>query len=126
MKFKDVRIMTALLTALLSTSAAADPLTSNFTKAQLDAITMTTIARVAGSNHRCPGFHLVEPAVFQNMHDADIPQAMLDTQEFKNAQALILVNTINRMKANPSDFCLTAWQLFGPQALYGRQMLEEN
>jgi hypothetical protein len=85
-------ILAALLlaTAWLSTGAAADPLTGDITKAQLEVITMTTIARFAGSDGRCPRFHVIERAVFQDMHDADIPSGMLETQEFKNAQAIAL------------------------------------
>jgi hypothetical protein len=121
-------IMMAVSLALFaSTGARADaPLTGDLTKAQRDAITMTTVARVAGANHRCPRFHVIEQAVFQDLHDANIPPAMLDTQEFKNAQTRALVNIIDRMNANPSDFCLAAWQLFGPQGRYKRQMLEAN
>ena len=65
-----------LATAWLSTGAAADPLTGDITKAQLEVITMTTIARFAGSDGRCPRFHVIERAVFQDMHDADIPGGM--------------------------------------------------
>jgi len=115
-----------LATAWLSTGAAADPLTGDITKAQLEVITMTTIARFAGSDGRCPRFHVIERAVFQDMHDADIPGGMLETQEFKNAQAIALMGALERKTANPSDFCLAVWQLFGPQGLYKRQMLEAN
>jgi hypothetical protein len=50
--------------------------------------------------------------------------AMLDTQEYKNAQDMVLLSALERQIANPSDFCLAAWQLFGPNGLYKRQMLE--
>jgi hypothetical protein len=121
-------ILAALLltTAWLSTGAAADPLTGDITKAQLEVITMTTIARFARSDGRCPRFHVIERAVFQDMRDADIPGGMLETQEFKNAQAIALMGALERKTANPSDFCLAVWQLFGPQGLYKRQMLEAN
>ena len=55
-----------------------------------------------------------------------MPPEMLDTQEFKNAQALALLSAVERQRANPSDFCLAVWQLLGPNGLYRRQMLEAN
>lgn len=115
-----------ILTTGLSASAAGDPLTGNLTETQINAIKMTTIAMFAGSKDICPRFHFVQRFVFEEMVHAGIPAAMLDTQDFKNAQTLAMLGAIERQRANPSDFCLSVWQLFGPQGLYRRQLLEAN
>ncbi|SRR5258708_20114756 len=116
-----------ILTAgLLSLAAARDQLTGEINEEQLNAIKMTTIARFAGSGKTCPRFHVVDKAVFAEMAEARMPPEMLDTQEFKNAQALALLSAVERQRANPSDFCLAVWQLLGPNGLYRRQMLEAN
>jgi hypothetical protein len=121
-------VLAALISTagLLSTAVARDQLTGDITEEQLNAIMMTTIARFAGSGKTCPRFHVVQEAVFEEMADAGIRPEMLRTQEFKIAQALALVGALERQRANPSDFCLAVWQLFGPQGLYRRQMLEAN
>ncbi len=111
---------------LAASAAAGDPLTGNLTETQLNAIKMTAIARFAGSRNTCPRFHVVQSEVFAEMADARIPPEMLDTQEFKNAQTAALLGALERQRVNPSDFCLAVWQLFGPQGLYKRQMLEAN
>jgi hypothetical protein len=117
----------ALFSPVISVCAAADdPLTGSLTKGQIEAITMTTVARVAGSGNRCPRFHVIERALFQELHDADIPPAMLETQEYKNAVTMALFGVVERMNADQSDWCLAVWQLFGPQGRYRRQMLEAN
>jgi hypothetical protein len=64
--------------------------------------------------------------MFQELYDANIPPAMLETQDFKNAETMALLGVIEQMTENPSDWCLAVWQLFGPQGLYPRQMLEAN
>src|SRR5258708_40198398 len=124
-------VLAALISTIgLSASAADDTLTGNLTEAQINAIKMTTIARFAGSKNTCPRFrprfHVVERSVFEEMTDGGIPPAMLDTQEFKNAQTLALLDALDRQRASPSDFCFAVWKLFGPHGLYKRQMLEAN
>jgi len=119
-------VLAALISTGLSTAAAADPLTGHLTETQLNAIKMTTIARFAGSKNTCPRFHVVESAVFEEMRDGGISPAMLDTTELKNAQVIAMMGALERQRANPSDFCLAVWQLFGPQGPYRRQMLEAN
>jgi hypothetical protein len=121
-------VLAALFSTAISTGDAADddPLTGKLTKDQIEAITTTTIARVAGSDNRCPRFHVIERALFQEFRDANISPAMLETQDFKNAETMALLGVIEQMTANPSDWCLAVWQLFGPQGLYPRQMLEAN
>lgn len=111
---------------LRSAAVARDPLAGDLTDEQLNAIKMTTIARFAGDGKTCPRFHVVERALFEEMADARITPQMLDTQDVKNAQTLALMGALERQHANPSDFCLAVWQLFGPQGLYRRQMLEAN
>ena len=83
--------------------SADDPLTGKLTKDQIEAITITTIARVAGSDNRCPRFHVIERAMFQELYDANIPPAMLETQELKNAETMALLGVIEQSTENPSD-----------------------
>jgi hypothetical protein len=102
----EMKMRRSILAALFSTAitmgaAADDPLTGKLTKDQIEAITITTIARVAGSDNRCLRFHVIERAMFQELYDANIPPAMLETQELKNADALLGV--IEQSTENPSD-----------------------
>jgi hypothetical protein len=62
--------------------------------------------------------------MFAEMKDVGITVEMLDSQYFKNAQTIALVDAIGRYEKNPSDFCRAAWLLYGPDGGYKRQMLE--
>jgi hypothetical protein len=120
-----------VLAALLSTMgfapcAAKDVLLGDLTEDQMNAIGMTSIARIAGSNDTCPRYHVIMNAVFEEMREAKIPPELLSTQEFKNAVTIATLGALERKKKDPSDFCRAAWQLFGPGGLYRRQMLEAN
>jgi len=80
---------------------------------------MTAIARFAGTRGTCPRFHLIEKAEFAEWADAKIPEEMVGTPYFDNVQTVVWIGA-----ENPSDFCRAAWQLFGPNGLYRRQLLE--
>jgi hypothetical protein len=116
------------ITMLLSISpcAAKDPLYGDMTETQIKAVQMTSLATYAGSHDNCPRFHVVERAVFEEWRDAQIPSEMVATQAFKNAIQLSTIGPMQSKSKNPSDFCLAAWQLFGPNGTYRRQLLEAN
>jgi hypothetical protein len=90
---------------------------------QVKVVTMTTIARMAGDGKNCPRYKVNLNAIFEEMRSADITPAMVDTQGFKNAQTMAIVGAVERMK-DKSDWCLAVWQLFGPNGMYRRQMLD--
>jgi len=124
---RKIVLAAMLLSTIVATGAAAeDPLTGNLTENQIKSITMVTVARAAGTGNRCPRFHVIERALFEELHDADVTPAMLETQAFKNVETTALLGVVERRTADPSDWCLAVWQLFGPEGLYRRQMLEPN
>ena len=97
---------------------------NDLTKAQINAIQMTAIARFAGTRGTCPRFHLIEKAEFAEWADAKIPEEMVGTPYFDNVQTVVWIGATERQRQNPSEFCRAAWQLFGPNGLYHRQLLE--
>jgi hypothetical protein len=98
----------------------------DLTDAQINTVKMTSIARYAGTHNVCPRYHIIENAVFAEWVDAKIPKEMVGTTYFENVQTVAWLGAIERQRENPSDFCLAAWQLFGPNGVYRRQLLEAN
>jgi hypothetical protein len=118
----------AIATTLLCLSASpslADSLTGNLTEAQLSIIAQTTDARFAGTLGKCPRYRFMETASFAELKEAGITSEMIDSQYFKNAQMFALANAMRKYEKNPSDFCMAAWLLYGPDGRYKRQMLEK-
>jgi hypothetical protein len=93
------------------------------TDAQVKAIQMTSLAMLAGRHGNCPSFHVIESALSEEWHDANISK---DTPKFKNAMNLSSLGPLEQMRKDPSEYCLGAWQLLGPNGLYRRQVLEAN
>jgi hypothetical protein len=124
MKFLKSAMTTAAL-CLWACPSLADPLTGNLTEARMRIITEMTYARFAGEFGKCPRYRTIQAAVFAELKEAGITPDMLDSQYFKNAQSLALVDAMVKYRENPSDFCLAAWVSYGPDGTYKRQMLEK-
>jgi hypothetical protein len=82
------RIFLAIL-ALIATPtlshAGSDALTGSLNKRQLQAIQMMVIAKFAGEHDHCPGYHVIENALFQELADGGVRPEMIGTREYGNA-----------------------------------------
>jgi hypothetical protein len=116
-------IILAALLCLAAQTLAQQSEHGDMTDAQVKAIQMTSLAMLAGRHGNCPSFHVIESALSEEWHDANIS---MDTPKFKNAMNLSSLGPLEQMRKDQSEFCLGAWQLLGPSGLYRRQMLEAN
>jgi hypothetical protein len=119
-------VIISVLLAIATPAIAGDPLFGDLTESQIEAISTSMIMRYAGDGERCPRFHVIERAVFAHFTEAKIPATMLGTKEYANVSAVAGMDAVKMWTQNPSDFCLSVWQLFGPGGLYRRQMVEAN
>jgi len=115
-------ILAALLCLAVQTHAQLSEY-ADMTDAQVKAIQMTSLAMLAGSHANCPSFHVIENALSEEWHDANIST---DAPKFKNAVTHATLVPLEQMRKDPSEFCRGAWELLGPGGLYRRQMLEAN
>jgi hypothetical protein len=117
---KRLIILAALLCLAAQTNAQESEY-GDMTDAQVKAI--HALAMLAGRHDNCPSFHVIESALSEEWHDANIST---DAPKFKNAVTHATLVPREQMRKDPSEFCRGAWELLGPGGLYRRQMLEAN
>jgi hypothetical protein len=106
--------------ALLMTSSAA----SAFTQEQSNIIAVATFAQYAGLDDHCPRFKLNNSAMIRELTDVGLTRKDFESQAMSEARTTNFTFLTASYRANPSNFCNTAWQKFGPNGTYKRQMLE--
>jgi hypothetical protein len=120
---KRLIILATLLCLATKPTQAQQSEYGDMTDAQVKAIQMTSLAMLAGSHGNCASFHVIENALSEEWHDANIS---MDAPKFKNAMTLASLSPLEQLRKDPVEFCRGAWQLLGPNGLYRRQMLEAN
>jgi hypothetical protein len=102
----------------IAVAALALLMTSGAQANSTDAIINTIWARFAGSHNRCPRFQVIERAISAERAEAGATAWMMESFD---EEPRVLIKEYNE---DPSAFCNKAWQEFGPNGSYKRQMLE--
>jgi hypothetical protein len=63
---------------------------------------------------RCPGFHLVWPAIRSAADSVGVTEAQALGPEWSNAMLLAAVDTKKLFEKDPVGFCDSAWRILGP------------
>ena len=116
-------IILAALLCLAAQTHAQQSEYGDMTNAHVKAIQMTALAMLAGRHGNCPSFHVIESALSEEWHDANIST---DAPKFKNAMNLSSLGPLEQMRKDPVEFCRGAWELLGSSGLYRSQLLEAN
>lgn len=115
-----MRKLTAAALALLMMSGAAHAITPE----QNRALEITTSAWVAGTSDNCPRFKIMKGEMVGELNAAGLEPDNVKTKEMTDVRQLLMMTMLMKYQLNPSQFCAAAWQLYGPNGLYKRQMLE--
>ena len=117
-------IAAALAITTVSAKAEDAEKVLGLTDEQFDVVQTTIYAYYAGTGGRCPRFHLIKPAIFDEIHSAGIDDT--HTDGFKAIAKVAFEVALTEYEKSPSEYCLSAWKMYGPDGPYKPQMLEAN
>jgi hypothetical protein len=112
-----------LITCLLTLTARAD---SELNGDQMAVAVAVDTAMFAAEN--CPGFRVVEGAIFANVQGVGVSKEQVLGQEWKDGLLLGEANAKGGYAKNPSGFCKRAWLMLGPphHTFVKHQLLEKK
>jgi hypothetical protein len=92
-------------------------------RAQGHALAIASIAYFAGSQNRCPKFHVIDAAVHAELAAVGIGETAADRVNLLHNYGLSQTSMLEAYAEDPPRFCEYHWKAFGPNN-GERQMLE--
>jgi hypothetical protein len=120
---KLIMIGAALITCLLTLTARADSELNGDQMAMAVAVDTAMFAA-----EKCPGFRVVEGAIFANVQAVGVSKEQVLGQEWIDGLLVGEANAKGGHAKNPSGFCKRAWQMLGPpnHTFVKHQLLEKK
>jgi hypothetical protein len=120
---KLIMIGAALITCLPTLTARAG---SELNGDQMAVAVAVNTAMFAAE--KCPGFRVVEGAIFANVQGVGVSKEQVLGPEWKDGLLLGEANAKNSYTKNPSGFCKRAWLMLGPpnHTFVKHQLLEKT
>lgn len=115
--------MKQISAALLLIAASATP-ASAFSESQNTALEVIARVVFAGTGDRCPRYRLIRSALGEELRARGFTEDDVKTKDFDDSMYVATTAAQIKYNLNPSAFCHAAWELFGPDGSYRRQMLE--
>jgi len=91
---------------------------------QDQALLNAMVVHMLGTDDTCPRFRVIKSEVKKEMDDAGVKLDAEHSEHIKMAGALVF--DMLKHSDDRSQLCREAWEIFGPNGTYRRQMLESQ